>query len=95
VMAGDQESGVDESAVSAALVGFVSGRLGASVAVDQDLFRSGLASSMFAMQLVVHLEETYGIAITGADLTLDNFRTVQAMSALVTRLQPALAEADG
>jgi methoxymalonate biosynthesis acyl carrier protein len=57
------------------------------VAPDQDLFKSGLVSSMFAMQLVVHLEEAYDIAIVGPELKLDNFRTVQAMTNLVLRLR--------
>ncbi len=43
------------------------------------------------MELIVHLEATYGIAITGPDLKLANFRTVERISALVQRLreQPA------
>ena len=52
---------------------------------------------MFAMQLVVHLEESYDIAIIGPELKLDNFRTVQAMTAWCCgsarpRKQPAMAE---
>jgi methoxymalonate biosynthesis acyl carrier protein len=44
---------------------------------------------MFAMHLVVHLEESYDIAIVGPELKLDNFRTVQAMAQLVLRLRDA------
>ncbi len=73
--------------VEEALMAFLAERIKAEVAPDQDLFASGLASSMFAMQLVVHLEETYDIAIIGPELKLDNFRTVQAMTALVLRLR--------
>lgn len=65
---------------------FIAEKTGASVAPDQDIFKSGL-SSMFAMELVVFLEQTYGISIVGADLQLDNFRTVNAMDALVSRLR--------
>ncbi|MGC5346838.1 acyl carrier protein [Streptomyces sp. DT24] len=61
---------------------------------DLDLFASGGLSSLFAMQLVVHLEKTYGISIRGADLRLDNFRTVRGMAALTGRLQrPASGDA--
>lgn len=74
-------------AIERALLGYLSERVKASVAPDQDLFGSGLVSSMFAMQLVVHLEETYDIAIVGPELRLDNFRTVQAMTRLVLRLR--------
>jgi methoxymalonate biosynthesis acyl carrier protein len=66
---------------------FLVAKIKTDVAVDQDLFGAGLVSSMFAMQLVVHLESTYDIAIIGPDLKLDNFRTVGAMAALVLRLR--------
>lgn len=61
-------------------------RLKTEVEPDRDLFASGLVTSMFAMELVVHLEKTFGVAITGGDLRLDNFRTVRGMAALVQRL---------
>jgi methoxymalonate biosynthesis acyl carrier protein len=41
---------------------------------------------------VVYLEKTFDVAITGTDLKLDNFRTVNAMTALVLRLQGLRAE---
>lgn len=65
---------------------FLVERIKQDVPVDLDLFRTGLVSSMFAMELVVFLEQTYGIAIVGPDLKLDNFRTVDGMAALVRRL---------
>lgn len=75
------------------LRGHLDSVLNTAVEPDQDLFKSGLVSSMFAMQLVVHLEETYDIAIIGADLKLDSFRTVQAMTELVLRLRAAASDA--
>jgi methoxymalonate biosynthesis acyl carrier protein len=56
---------------------------------DQDLFATGLVSSMFAMELVVFLEKSYDVMIIGGDLKLDNFRTVNAMTNLVLRLRAA------
>jgi methoxymalonate biosynthesis acyl carrier protein len=82
-------SGVTAEDIEQALLGFLTERVKAPVAPDQDLFGSGLVSSMFAMQLVVHLEESYDIAIVGPELKLDNFRTVQAMAQLVLRLRDA------
>ncbi|HEY2242467.1 MAG TPA: acyl carrier protein [Streptosporangiaceae bacterium] len=73
--------------IEQALLGFLTEKIKSPVAADQDLFASGLVSSMFAMQLVVHLETEYGIAIIGPELKLDNFRTVQAMTSLVMRLR--------
>lgn len=69
------------------LVEFVSKSTKTAVAPDLDIFASGLVSSLFAMQLVVHLEGTFGITISGAELKLDNFRTIEAMTALVQRLR--------
>ncbi|GAA2354140.1 acyl carrier protein [Streptomyces sp. PRKS01-29] len=56
---------------------------------DTDLFSSGAVSSMFAMELVVHLESSFDVVISGPDLALDNFRTVNAMTAMVLRLREA------
>jgi methoxymalonate biosynthesis acyl carrier protein len=78
---------VTPEAIEEALLSFLAERVKTSVAPDQDLFKTGLVSSMFAMQLVVHLEEAYDIAIVGPELKLDNFRTVQAMISLVLRLR--------
>ena len=88
----EQTSGlapVTAEVIAGALVSFFTERLKTEVALDQDLFKSGLVSSMFAMELVVHLEAVYDIAIIGPELKLDNFRTVQAMTSLVLRLRAA------
>ncbi|MFF1465776.1 acyl carrier protein [Streptomyces sp. NPDC058330] len=69
------------------ILDFLAERIKTTIDVDQDLFASGVVSSMFAMQLVVHLEEAYDLAIVGGDLKLDNFRTVQTMTGLVLRLK--------
>lgn len=69
------------------LLRFLAKRTGKTWATDADVFGSGGLSSLFAMELVVHLERTYGIAVRGADLRMENFRTVLQMAALVERLQ--------
>ncbi|MFI0227486.1 acyl carrier protein [Streptomyces lydicus] len=81
--------------VESALLSFLTERLKTPVTADQDIFGAGLVSSMFAMQLVVHLEEEYDIAIVGPALNLDNFRTVEKMTALVMQLHGASDSADG
>jgi methoxymalonate biosynthesis acyl carrier protein len=60
---------------------------------ETDLFASGVVSSLFAMELVVFVEGTFDIEVEGADLAIDNFRSVRAMSSLVTRLRGAGADA--
>ncbi|WAP59500.1 acyl carrier protein [Streptomyces sp. S465] len=80
--------------IEQAITAFVSERVKAEVPADQDLFASGLVSSMFAMELVVHLEQTFSVQILGDDLKRDNFRTIEGMTALVGRLLGAGRTAD-
>lgn len=55
------------------------------LADDEDIFATGYVNSMFAMQLVQFVETTFGIAVESDDLEMDNFRTVNAIAALVER----------
>lgn len=73
--------------IEPALITFLESKTRSSWDTDLDLFSQGGLSSMFAMELVVHLESTYGVAIRGGDLKLDNFRTVRTMADLVRRLR--------
>ncbi|SDN75739.1 Acyl carrier protein [Streptomyces sp. cf386] len=43
---------------------------------DHDIFATGSVSSLFAVQLVMWVERTFGIAVNPTDLDIDNFRTV-------------------
>ncbi|HTJ66848.1 MAG TPA: phosphopantetheine-binding protein [Actinospica sp.] len=70
------------------LLAFLDAKTGRTLDASSDLFASGI-SSLFALQLVVHLEEKYGVTVGGADLKMDNFRTVDAMVALIGRLRGA------
>ncbi|MEI5033113.1 acyl carrier protein [Streptomyces sp. CA-278952] len=60
---------------------------------EVDLFASGAVSSLFAMELVVFVESTFGVTVEGPDLAMDNFRTVRTMSTLVTRLRSGVESA--
>jgi methoxymalonate biosynthesis acyl carrier protein len=77
------------------LRGFLETRTGVTWALDTDLFAEGGLSSLFAMELVVKLEQSFGVVIAGADLRLDNFRTIDAMAELVTRLRAVKGDSDG
>ncbi|WP_420126111.1 acyl carrier protein [Longimicrobium sp.] len=55
----------------------------------EDIFATGFVNSMFAMQLVNFVESTFGIAVESDDLDIDNFRSIDAISALVERKQGA------
>ncbi|HET7461003.1 MAG TPA: acyl carrier protein [Longimicrobium sp.] len=52
---------------------------------DEDMFATGYVNSMFAMQLVQFVESTFGITVESEDLELDNFRSLNAIGALVRR----------
>ncbi|HEU4556705.1 MAG TPA: acyl carrier protein [Longimicrobium sp.] len=52
---------------------------------NEDIFASGYVNSMFAMQLVQFVESDFGVTVESEDLELDNFRTIDAITALVQR----------
>ena len=52
---------------------------------DEDMFATGYVNSMFAMQLVQFVEGEFGVAVENDDLELDNFRSLNAIAALVER----------
>lgn len=59
--------------------------VGSAVRDDDDIFKRGLVNSLFAMQLVVFIEQAFGISVDDDDLDLDNFCSVDAMTAFVSR----------
>ncbi|MFL6137853.1 MAG: acyl carrier protein [Frankiaceae bacterium] len=73
------------------LLSFLAGKVKQPVAPDTDLFASGALTSMVSLELVVHVETTHGVSVVGDELTLDNFRSVRAMVALIERLRPESA----
>lgn len=56
---------------------------------DLDIFSLGLANSLFSMELVLFLEQLIGTQVPSEELSLDNFRTIDAMTALACRLTAA------
>ncbi|MFJ9810374.1 acyl carrier protein [Streptomyces sp. NPDC101158] len=69
------------------VLGFVKERTGLELGAADDLFATGAVTSLFAMHLVTHVEQTYGVSVTGSQLKLDNFRSASAVAALVTTLR--------
>lgn len=76
----------DAKRIQEDLLEFLEQRTKQGLSTDTDLFESGLVSSMFAMELLVHIEKTFGVAVSGPELKLANFRSVDAMTSLVLRL---------
>jgi methoxymalonate biosynthesis acyl carrier protein len=52
---------------------------------DDDFFALGLVDSLFAMQLVMFVEMEFGIEIDSSEMQIDNFRTINAISGIVSR----------
>jgi methoxymalonate biosynthesis acyl carrier protein len=73
--------------VASTIGAYVETKANAPVPHDADLAAAGVLTSMVAMEIVVFLESTFGVSVVGRDLKLDNFRTVDNMVALVTRLR--------
>ncbi|MFH9296594.1 acyl carrier protein [Streptomyces sp. NPDC017520] len=53
---------------------------------DDNIFEKGFVTSVFAMQLLDHLETTFGVEIPDDCITLQNFSSVNRMAAMVGTL---------
>ena len=58
---------------------------------DEDIFSLGFVNSLFAMQIVLFVEQQLGVTVANEDLQLDNFRTINAMTALIISKKEAIA----
>jgi acyl carrier protein len=56
-----------------------------------NLFESGLVTSLFAMQLLLFVEQEFGIQVTNDDLDVKNFRSLNAVTDFVVRKTAATA----
>lgn len=56
----------------------------------EDMFATGYVNSMFAMQLVQFVEQEFGLTVESEDLEIDNFRSIDAIAALVARKRAAV-----
>ncbi|WP_340539829.1 acyl carrier protein [Nocardioides sp. GXZ039] len=74
-------------ATTDAVLGFISARYPrAELTADDDIFSVGYVNSLFAMELVMFLENTFGVVVPNDELRIDNFRTATAMTQLVARI---------
>ena len=56
-----------------------------NVQEDQDIFSTGLVNSLFAMQLVLSLEQEFSFEVADEDLDINNFNTVNALVNFVAK----------
>lgn len=61
---------------------------------DDNMFQLGYVNSLFAMQLVAFVENEFHLRIDSADLEIENFQSIEAISRLV-EAKSAAAEAGG
>jgi methoxymalonate biosynthesis acyl carrier protein len=59
---------------------------------DEDIFSLGFVNSMFAMQLVLFVEQEFQIVIENEDLEFENFRTINSIANLVERKTAILVQ---
>ena len=52
---------------------------------DADIFALGFVDSLFALQLISFLEETFAIEVNDQDLDISNFNSVAAIVAFVNK----------
>jgi methoxymalonate biosynthesis acyl carrier protein len=52
---------------------------------DDDIFALGFVNSLFAMQLIAWIEQEFALAVGDADLDINNFKSVNAITAFVGR----------
>ncbi len=52
---------------------------------EDDIFKLGLVNSLFALELVLFLENTYQIAVENEDLKLEHFSTVNNLADFISR----------
>lgn len=57
-----------------------------------DIFALGFVNSLFAMQLVMWVENEFGLKVEDEDLAISNFNSVDAVASFVARKHAGSAE---
>ena len=52
---------------------------------DDNLFETGIVNSLFAVQLMIYIEKTFGIEVTTDDLDIENFKSINATTSFVIK----------
>ncbi|MDF2988056.1 MAG: phosphopantetheine-binding [Eubacterium sp.] len=55
------------------------------LADDTDIFSLGVINSLFAMQLVMFIQEEFEITIEGQDLEFEYFKSINSISEFIDR----------
>jgi len=80
----ERETEVDADTITAKVLQFLSQFIGdRDIDPDLDLFESGLLNSLFAMQLLLFVEQEFGVNVTNEDLDIKNFNSLNAVTGFV------------
>src|SRR5438309_6385221 len=60
--------------------------------LDTDLLEAGLLDSLALIQLLVHLEERFGVKIAVDELEIEDFRSITSIARLVANLESAASD---
>src|SRR5438270_2719108 len=63
--------------------------------LDTDLLEAGLLDSLALIQLLVQLEERFGVKIAVDELEIDDFRSIGSIARLVASLKPVSGDNRG
>lgn len=58
--------------------------------LDQDIFQLGTVTSLVAMQILMFIEKRWSIKVPNSSLQRENFRSVNAIAALVEQCLPSV-----
>ena len=50
---------------------------------DEDIFANGIVNSLFAVEIVCFVEESFEITVENEDLDIANFRSVNALTQFI------------
>jgi methoxymalonate biosynthesis acyl carrier protein len=76
---------LSQADVASRVRSFVTRSLARNVLDAEDFFETGLVSSLFGMQLVTFLEESFDLKVGDEDLVLGNFASIENISRFVAR----------
>ncbi|MDQ1920914.1 acyl carrier protein [Massilia pseudoviolaceinigra] len=62
---------------------YFSKTISAQVKDEDDVFSLGVVDSLFALQLVLFVEQEFDVQVEGDDLNLDHFCTINAIHSFV------------
>jgi acyl carrier protein len=84
--------------ISAALIDYIQKDLAIGrskpIRPDENLFSTGVLDSIAVMQLVVFIEERFGVKVPDEDVALENFQSVSAIASYLERRRDGRASTE-